>query len=119
MKKPTKTSRKTTRKLKKRALTKSVRFLSFLFLIALAYAFLHYQSGLRNGYYDTYLTDSLQITPWEKTKLDRVLKNYDQQIVAHCKQKKLPAPYFLALATLESSGKVPPKKRFEKRCLKG
>lgn len=81
----------------------------------MVYAFLHHKLGLSNSYRDAYITDSLRISPWAKTKLDRTFRNYQTKVVKDCKNKNLPAKYFLALATLESSGKKAPNKRFEKK----
>ena len=91
------------------------RFLGFLLVLALVFTFLHYQRGIKNNYQDVYISDSLKITPWEKTKLDRAYRNYKDRIVLECKKENLPPAYFLSLATLESSGKKNPKKRFEKK----
>lgn len=117
MKKPSR-SKKTVNKVKKsrnRNLTKAFRFLGFLFFLGFVYAFLQYQSSFKSNYTDAYISDSLHITPWEKTKLDRTLKNYKKSILLECKEEYLSPSYFLALATLESSGKKNPKKRFEKK----
>ena len=114
MKKPSK-SNKTQKQPKNRNLKKAFRFLGFLFVLGLVYAYLHYQTGTNNSYRDAYIRDSLEITPWEKVKLERSFRNYKDKIVQECQQNKLSPAYFLALATLESSGKKYPKKRFEKK----
>ena len=86
-----------------------------MLVLCLAYAFLHYKTGLNSIYSDTYISDSLNITPWEKSKLDRTIRNYRDRIELECDNDELSTSYFLALATLESSGKKYPKKRFEKK----
>lgn len=110
------TSKKSSsKKPKNRTLIKVSRFLGFLLVLALAYTFLNYRDGLKNNYNDVYISDSLKITPWEKTKLDRAYRNYKDRVLIECKKENLPPAYFLSLTTLECSGKKSPKKRFEKK----
>ena len=117
MKKLNKTKKTTNSvtKSKNRNLTKASRFLGFLFILSIVYAFLHYKTELKNASSDAYISDSLKITPWEKSKLDRTIRNYRDRVDLECRKDQLPPSYFLALATLESSGKKYPKKRFEKK----
>lgn len=115
MKKLSNTKNKKDTKSKNRNFTKGFRFLGFLFVLGLAYSFLQYRTNSKGAYYDMYISDSLNITPWERTKLDRTLANYKHRIVFECAKNQLSPAYFLALSTLESSGKKYPKKRFEKK----
>ncbi len=93
---------------------KFISFLGFLFFIIVVFYGLHTYLGSDNSY-NRQLAKSLNITKWEKNKLDLAYQNNSSIIIKECKRLKLPSSYFLALSVLESSGKKKPKKRFESK----
>ena len=105
------------KKLKKNKTIRKPRFISFLgflFFVIVVFFSLHTYLGSINSY-DNQLADSLNITKWERNKLDLAYDNNSSIIIRECKRLNLPPSYFLALSVLESSGKKKPKKRFESK----